>query len=233
MTLVQLRTRVSQLLAFDLDNFASDASGTVADADLTIQINWALRLLSKKLFLYDPSITLTLGAGTQTYDLRNTSTSSFSRIVLWVHYVIIGGVSLLDYHGTEPGTWTMPQLQKRHDAWRTDSSGTVLRAVQADRALILHPKPSATGSNNFVAGRYMPAALSGDSDVPDIPLELHEILATLAAVKASEPNVSEGEGWERLKRYDAAMVDQIVNAAAQSYASVFGSTEGLERFIGA
>lgn len=231
MTLTELRTRVTDLLKFDLDNFGTVAAGTVSDAYLDAQLNWALRLLAKKLFLYDASITFTLTTNQSSYDLRNVSTSAFSRKVLWVHYVIIGGEVLRDVQQTEPGLWTMPQLEKRFTTWRTDSAGTILRALQTDRALIVHPKPSATGSNNFVAGRYTPVALSSAGDIPDIPEELHEILATLAAVKAAEPQVSEQEGWTRLQRFDAAIPDQVAIAAKTAYMSIFGTLDGLENHI--
>lgn len=229
MTLTDLRTRLTDLLKFDLDNFGATADGTpVSNTYLDAQLNWALRLLSKKLFLYDPLITLTLTGSQNTYDLRG---SALSRDVIWVHYVTIGGEVLRDVQQTEPGMWTMTQLVKRFPTYTSTSAGTVLRAVQADRSLILHPAPSGTGSNNSVAGRYMAAALSSGSDVPDIPEELHEIIATLAAIKASEPQVSESEGWNRLARFDAAIPDQVVMAAKTSYMGVFGTLDGLENHI--
>lgn len=231
MNLSDTRTRVTELLAFDLDNFKADANGTVTNASLNAQINWAQRLLSKKLFLYDPSITLTLANNQQSYDLRNVSTSSFSRKVLWVHYVIIGGVTLKDNQGTEPGLFSMEEFQKNVDGWRTAANGTPTAAMQADRYLYLYPKPNGSGSNNYVAGRYMAADLANDSDIPDIPEELHDILAALAAVRAAEPSVSEQEGWARIQRYDASMPEQVAMAFEQSYQSVFGSMKGIERFV--
>ena len=228
MTLATLRTQVTALLETDLNNFQSLANGTLANSDLNSQINWALRLLAKKLFLYDPSIALTTVNNQQTYDLRSLTPTT--KAVIWSHYVIINGVALADAQGTEPGMFTAEEFQRRIPLWRTAANGTPTAAMQSDRTLYLSPKPNAVIASSYVAGTYLPAALSSDGDIPDIPVELHEILASLAAVKASEPSCSDQEGWARLQRYDASMVEYIDQEFIRCYQLVFGDMKGAERF---
>lgn len=283
---------VRELMAFDLDNYKTLANGNLSDANITVELNWAMRLLAKKSFLYDPAISFNKQADVQTYNLRpnlttvssgtasatqtvgstagmsagssvyfvtaaafrtvssvtNTTvfianssvTTTTGEVVLagnftkrgfWVHNVILGGTPVKDYMGTEPGLYTVEQLDRTYTDWRTAANGTANTAAQFDRSLVLYPKPNAAGSNNFIAARYMPNDLSLGTDIPDMPIELHEIIATLAVVKAAEPQVSEAEGWERLKRYDASMVEQVAMCAELSYQGVFGSLKGFDRFL--
>lgn len=218
-TLAQLRTLQASLLSFDLDNFAGNSAGTVSDADRNRQINMAYQILARRLKIYDPKVTLTLYADDDVIDLRVTTGSTNNKVSkrVWkAEYVIIGGNPLLDASGKEYGLWSMDELERECPGWRTASSGTPsIAAYYTSTKIRLYPKPSAAGSNNFVSGLVIPADLSADADVPDIPEEIHEVIAFLAAVFASSPMASENEAWARLQKYEGGFWMRLVDEIAQ------------------
>jgi hypothetical protein len=206
MTTAQLITRVGQYLAYDLDSFYG-ASPT--DAQVVATLNEALREIAKAAFLVEPSIALTMVDGTSTYSLRSTST--VAKKVDQVLRVAINHYPLKTYDGKRRGLWTFTDLEEYAPNWRDADNGTPRAAVQMGDKLILYPPPTATvvsDGNNYVTGTKLPADLSENatSASPDIPEELHEPLAKLAAAKSADPNATEGHQDARIARlYQQAM----------------------------
>lgn len=206
MTTAQLITRVGQYLAYDLDAYAG-ASPT--DAQYVAVLNEAMREIAKAAFLVEPSIALTLTAGTATYSLR--STSVLAKKVDQVLRVTINQYPLKTCDGKRRGVWTFTDLEEYAPNWREADNGTPRAAVQMGDKLILYPPPTSTvvtEGGNYVTGTKLPADLSESttSASPDIPEELHEPLAKLAAAKAADPNATEGHQDARIARlYQQAM----------------------------
>lgn len=208
MNLAELRQLQSDFLKFDLDNYAANAAGEVSAAEQNKQLNWAYRILSRRLKIYDPKVPLTLVAGEDVVDLRNTTPgakNSVGRKVILPRYVIINGFALREASGREFGMWSMDELERYRPTWRTDPSAKPTKAVYyGNSKMRLHPAPSAeavTVAGNFIAGQILPGDMADDNDVPEIPEELHEAIAYVSAVFAADPVASESEAWQRLSQF--------------------------------
>lgn len=198
-----------------LDNSKEEATGP----DLTSQINWAIREVGKRCYLYDARITFTLTATASTngaqFNIRDVATPVVSRKVIEPHVVWIGQYALKDYDD-KPGLLSISQLNQMRHKWPTESTGTPSRAVYLGNGrLLLSPPPTSAGSNNFISGTYMPANMvhgTDDGASPDIPEELHEYLAWVAAANAAEPTSTTQEQLSIMNRYLTranAMIEDI------------------------
>lgn len=231
-TLTQLRTLLTEFLAYDLDNSKGVAPTA---AELTEQLNYAARWISERIYQFDPSITLTLTASDGDYSLR--ASAIVSRKVLRCHQVIINGNALLDASRQRRGMWTYQEVQIGHPNWRADDASTPTKPWQIGTTLYLHPKPTAavvSAGNNYIAGTYLCADLtngSDDSNYYDLPEELHEAIAGVAAVFAADPTASEGEALARLGRFNARYLDSIQSVAKSNKRDLelLGSTPGCSR----
>lgn len=213
-TLTQLRTLLGQLAAVDpYDNMAGESP---TSSDYNSQLNWAYREISRKLKLFNPSITMTLVAGTQNYDLRS---ASFSEKIVRVYGVYINNNPLYEASGNRRGLWKFAELEHQFPGWRTATNSTPFVAVQTNVTnLMLYPPPSSgvvSTGNNYVAATYLPADMSDDSDVPEIPEELHECIAYLAHVRAHMPTSTEEEQWKRLTEYSSSWQTQVAEIAKE------------------
>ena len=210
MTTSQLVSRVKALLAYDLDGYFGAAP---SDTDVVACLNDALYELGEDAFVYDPSVVLTMAADTASYDLRGTACS---RKVLQAFSVTINGVPLWDASRRRPGMWSIDELGMGFPQWRSHASGTPSRAVQYGTTLVLDPPPSASVAalSATIAAQVLPAALSAasPSTEPQLPVELHEALALMAAAKAADPNVTESHQDSRVAR-----MYQAAKAKAQTY----------------
>lgn len=233
MILSEMRTMLGRLLAADLDNMAGESPDS---AELTSQINYAIRAVSEEIYQLDPSITLTLTAETGSYNLR--SSSVVSRKVIEPVVVVINGNPLWAASRKKYGMWTMTEIQDPNigtSKWRDTSSGTCTRAVVMDRTLYLWPKPNAavvSDGSNYIMGQYLAADLVDgvdDDSSPDLPEEVHEAVVRLAAIFASDPSVSESEAIARIGRYESRAMQAIQKTKdrnrrqAQSWGTVTGS----------
>lgn len=225
MTTQNLIDFVKDHAAFDLDLYPGESP---TDAEVVELLNWALRILSRKLWLVDPSIVITLVAGTQSYDLRS---ASLSRDVWLCLRAYINGSPLLDWQGEQVGLWTLEEMEATNPTWRAAANGTPTAAMVIDRKIYFYLKPSSTvvsTGSNYVAGCYLAADLAAGSlsAVPDIPDETQEALGLLATVKGSTPNVSEEEGWARLKEFHSGAFELVEEIAAANRAAIFGGWNG-------
>jgi len=226
-----MRTQLGSMLGYDLDNFNADSSGAVTAAQLTDQINFAIRIVGKRLMLYDPVVTMTPVAGTMSYSLRG---NSFSRKIYEAKKVMINGNWLARADGKNYGLWATGEIDRLRPTWPTDSADKPTKAWQINDLLWLHPKPTQAvvdAGNNFVSGLYIPADLTNgtdDSNYADIPEECHEAVVKIAAIFAADPNVTEDECLQRLQRYEARASNEI-NIIRQRNARLiqdWGSTSG-------
>jgi len=237
MTLTDLRTSLTDALVF-LDNSKIDATGP----DLTTQLNWAIREVGKRLYLYDPRITFTLTAIANTnsakFNIRDVDTPVVSRKVVQPHVVWISEYACKDYEG-KPGLISLSQLNVLRPKWPTESTGTPSYAVYLGNGkLLLSPPPSSAGSNNFISGTYMPADMthgSDDAEEPDIPEELHEYLAWVCAANVAEPTATTQEQLSIMNRYLARANTLIEGIALDNRNAIEGpwtdSGDAYPRFV--
>jgi hypothetical protein len=207
----ELRTLTRALLAYDLDAYDIDFQSS--DAKVTAVLNWALRSISIRLNLYAPSVVFTPVNGSASYPLRGTA---FARRLLEVHQVIVNGEPLRDYTGRLVPMGFF-EFQTHYPLWRSQTSGKPLAtAVDGDTLVFDKPFNSATISagSNFISGRILAPDLVSAGDIPEIPIEAHESIAYLAAVKAATPNATEQEGWTRLEAFSKAQ-SELINELAQ------------------
>lgn len=202
---------VSSFTQFDLDNYAGE---TLDNNATTSQINWASRIISKKLEMFNPVVVFTLTAGIRTYDLR--STSSFSVPVVKPMQVVIDGTLLLDARADKPGLWSISEFERINPNWRTDANGVPDKAAWHTDKLVLNPPPNtatAALSTHYVSGLVLSADLTYDANASttalNVPVELHECVCYLAAIKAATPQVSEQEAWQRVSAYDQAWREEV------------------------
>lgn len=209
-----------------LPNYAGDE---MTDAQALLQINWAIRTLSKRLEQYDSLIVMTLIDGTRSYRLKNTAV--FSRKVLKPFYVTIGGSPLKAASGDVYGFHTMHEIERAWKGWRTVETGTPTRAVLSARETITFVRPpdaaTVAGAGNYLAGTYMAADLTALTETPDIPEELHECVSYLAAERAGGV-MAEGDAWNRVIHFNREWQTQIDEQRILNLntASDWGTTSG-------
>lgn len=209
-----------------IPNYAGD---TLTDAQALLQINRAVRLMSKKLNQWDSLIVVTLVADTRSHSLR--STTVFSRKVIKPFYLVVNGDALLDASGERPGFFTVYEADRYYPDWRTRTSGQTFAAILSGNEKITYlPPPSSTvvsAGQNYLAGTYLAADLTALSETPDIPEEFHECLAAMSATFAGGMN-GEGEIWNRIQAINADWPDMVMDHAQMNTNAYqdWGSTSG-------
>lgn len=202
MDLSELRTYLTDLLSFDLDNVKAESP---TDAQLDAQINEALRVISKAAWLFDPKVVLTLKLDTFIYNLQDLAT--VERTVVRPFQATINENKLWNKVQDAYGMWSWGEFVSQHPTWEDDTAGTPTKAVlYGSRRMIVHLAPTAavvSAGENYVAGQVLAKALVAANDEPDeIPVEAHEAIAHLAAYRAAMPSASAAEAWNRLDRYN-------------------------------
>ena len=226
MTLSTIRTLVTDFGTY-LDNYRGDSPTA---AELVAQINWGIRVFARRWHLLDNRITFTISnpiASTNgaKFNIRDTTTPVVSKRVVLPYVVYIGGQPLYDWNGN-PGLWSISQLDQRVSGWQTESSNTPYRAAYLGNGkLLLSPPPATAGSNNFIAGTYLPADLTNGTDdaaSPDLPDELHEALAYFVAQHVALPTATEQEQWEKLKVYNQEWMSLVTEIATENRNAIEG-----------
>lgn len=228
LTLADLRTLQTNFMSLDLDNYVGESPSS---SDQNTQINWALRIVSKRLFLVDSKITFTPTADAVIQSLRASGVCG--KRVVEPFRVTINGNMLWNCAQREYGLWSLAELERYHPKWQTDSSGTPTIAVyKGNNELILYLPPTSavvSAAQNYIVGQVLAPDLSG-TDTPAIPEECHECIAYVAAILAAEPVATEAEMWNRVSVFNSrwlAVIDEIASANRASMHS-WGSTAGYE-----
>lgn len=219
-----------------LDNSASAVSGVAPTApEQTAQINWAIRRLAKFCRLYDPRITFNIyptalvNTNGAQYNIRDAP-GTVSKKVAKPLVVYISGEPLLDWKG-DPGLYSVTQLQNWRKTYLTEASNTsTIAAYAGGGRLILSPPPTSAGSNNFIAGLYLPADLRNGTDddaYPDMGIveELHECIAYMAALQAAIPTATESEQWQRIAAYRAEWMEAALEVRSDNENAIEGNWE--------
>ena len=219
MTLQDVMDMRDRRLLFDLD---SEYGTSETEQQKIDSVNWAIRTVATRLVLIDNNITLNLVADQQDYNITSTSPTTTCELsdgsevrVIRPFYVLINGTYLRAPTGRK-GLWTMQELDEFWTAWRTQAAGSPTAAVsyRGREWLRLVPKPSAAvvaAGNNFIVGQYTPRLMDDTELEEHLPIhgEVHEAVAYLAAFRSALPQVSEAEGWQRLRAYNAEWLEVI------------------------
>lgn len=217
MILSELRTLTSNFIAYDNDAYVGESP---SNSDINSVINWAIRSIARRLYLFEPRITLTTSAGIGRYDISDTT--YFERKLLDVHRVIVSGTILRDNRSQFGLYPSIDSFDARFPTWRTASNGTPTGAVLTGQVLTFDCPASGALSNTFVSGRFIPNDLTADGQSPLIPTELHELIAYLAAMKFTLPTATEEEQWLRLRTFRQEAVDLLPELYVRQYTSVHG-----------
>lgn len=190
-------------------------------SDITTWVNWAYRVIARRCNL-TARIGITLTASQLEYNIGDTSCTAVQIIEPYLVYINNGGSteSLWDCSSDAKGIWTYDEMDRENPAFLTAPAGTPISAYFYNyNKLGIYPPPTSTVaaySGHAVYGRYLPAALASPSDVPDLPPEIHEAIAWLAAVFAITPTVTEENGWTRLKEYNSYWAEVIAGVSDQN-----------------
>lgn len=217
MTLAQLRTLTSYFISYDNDAYLGESP---SNSDLDTVVNWAIRSIARRLYLFEPMIALTTSAGVSRYDIGDTT--YFERRMLDIHRVVVGGTILRDNRSQFGLYPSLNAFEARYPTWRTASNGTPTGAVLAGQNLTFDCPASGVLANTFVSGQFMPNDLSADGQTPLLPVELHELVAYLAATKLALPTATEEEQWGRLRAFKTEAVDGLPELYIRQYQSVHG-----------
>lgn len=224
LTLSQARTRITNHLAFDLDSFQGESPSASDNTDV---LNWAMRTVAREIFLVDNNIAFSPTAGVADYNLNDptlfTGVGSRGVRILEPYFVIVAGNTYLRDPAGNKGLWTMEQIDELVAGWRTVSDGTPLRAAMVGgQYLRLNPAPDAAAiatGGFYIAGQYAPKDMtSGTDDAVTLPIheDVHEAICYLAAYRHAMPNVSENEGFQRLKAFKGEYFEAIRDIAQQN-----------------
>lgn len=203
----------TQFIAQDGDAFNASSGGTVADADMNAAINTALRWVGRTLCTVTPKVTLTTTAGVSFYPF---SSSAWNRTVIKpIQLTHPSNGLFLDFVG-RPGPYTLEQLNRKYPDWTganaqaltawADFGGQGVQLVGAPQSTLVMPCVAAA----------MPPTLAADGDVPDIPADLHEVVAYQAAWFLTAPVATDQTAWARLGQYSNQMMERTMEIANQN-----------------
>lgn len=237
MTLTDILTQVRDNYIYDND-IADNLGANPTDAQLVPYVNWAIRSIARKIKQINVYIPITLTANQSTYNLNagvGISTTVASQVTR-LHRVFINNNVINKPNGQTPGMWSYNEIERWNPSYRSQPSGQPIAAAQFGNNLLLYPAPSsavASGSGNYVVAEYLPAEMSASnlSVSPDLPNELHEAVAYLAAIRIQAPNITEAESYQRLNLYQSFIGDAIAEVKKQNEATIqdFGSTFGFAK----
>jgi hypothetical protein len=227
MTLSSLRQLLTDSLSADLDNYRGE---TPSPTDLNAQLNWAYRIIARKCVLTTDT-PLYLVQGQSAYNLRDVTTPTVGAKIIRPVVVYINRSPLFDAAGRDYGMWTYDELVRLYPTWKQDGQGRPTKAVFTNwNQLILHPAPDAAtvSQTHAIYGTYLPNDLSLDADAPQVPEEIHEAIAWLAAQFAATPTITEQEGWMRLQKFSeywSQIIQEVADQNERTFQS-WGSTSG-------
>jgi hypothetical protein len=240
MTLAEILVQVRDNYTYDND-LAESLGASPTDAQLVPYVNWAIRSISRKIKQVNVYIPITLAADTSTYSLNGISTgvgisTTVASQVTRVHRVFIGNNVIRKPNGQTPGMWSYNEIERYNPSYRSQASGQPIAAAQFGNNLLLYPAPTSTvasGTGNYLVAEYLPAPMSASltSASPDLPVELHEAVAYLAAIRIQAPNITEAESYQRLNLYNGFINEAIQEVKKQNEATIqdFGSTFGFAK----
>lgn len=185
-------------------------------------LNRAIERIAKHIRYFDPSIVWTLEAGKGSYKLA--SLSHFSKRVRIPYRVYVDGKQLrlyglremLDGYGHIPSDQSVPSIAY----WGSGQIG-------------LHPIPDqvypAQVAAECLPDRVTPANLD---DECELPVDLHEAVAYLAATLAGQPTASDDVALQKLREYSEQAVIDMQRARDMNEELILGPFKTYDDYIG-
>jgi hypothetical protein len=231
MTTAEIIVYIKDNYAYDND-LANHLGTTPTDAQLVPYINWAVRLIARRIKQLSINLPITLVAGQNTYSLNGISPATSSQVTR-IHRCYINNYPLKKANRQNPGLWSFDEIERFNPSYKSADNGTPVGAAQVGNSLVLYPAPDAStvsGGNNFLVAEYLPDDLSTTdlTQSPDLPLELHEAIAYLAANRVAIPQITEAESLARMQLYNQLAYEAIDYVKKQNEASIqdFGTKFG-------
>mgnify|MGYP000872198161 CR=1 FL=1 len=219
---------LTELVAFYLELTATHLSPykSSSDANNVSYLNRAYDRIARYIRYFDPKIAWTLTASTKEYAM--SSTTIFSKRVIKPYNVYLNSQEIRLY--------SLKEFTDRYTDYRwNDTAGTPTVAYWHGGTLGLHVKPdsSAAAYTCYVSGECLPVPLSASSmsSVPDIPADLHESIAYLAAIYSSESTASDEVALLKLKTYSSQALIDLNIARDRNEELILGSFENEEEYI--
>ncbi len=197
----------------------STPDGVVPSHDECLaQLNRAQARVAKRIYWYDPNITVTFTANVGAY---NKTGAAFSSRILrltraWVN-------------DTEIAVRPFQHFEREWPDWRTSATPATPQVVTTYGSTILyHVPPDAAcvaAAGNKAAALALPAdmvAAAADTTECALPFEAHEAVVFLAAVLASDPASSDDVAFRLMSSYSQDAGDAIEALRFQNYPVVYG-----------
>jgi hypothetical protein len=197
-----------------------------SDTDAVAAINRAYNRIAKYIRYFDPKITWTL---TSADGYTMSRTTIFSKAVRVPYEVFFDSSKLPLY--------TLNEFVKRYTDYRWNATaGTPYVSYWQAGKLYLHVPPDATAQTKtcYVSGECYPIQFSASSttDVPDMPLELHETIAYLASVYAGEPTASDEVALMKLGGYSKQALADLNQVRDMNESLILGEFDAShEKYI--
>lgn len=153
----------------------------------------------------NPLMTITPNAG---MTASATTTPAVRQEGFEKRCVKVFGMSLNDTIVCGPyrreGLYNRGQFERNYRSWRMSDSGTPLIAVDRGSQIQLYYTPDedfvlASSANNFAEAQILYDDMVEDSDVPELPEEVHDGIPLLAYYRAGDPVSDEAGALRRLQ----------------------------------
>ena len=119
-------------------------------------------------------------------------------------------------------------------SWRTDAAGTPTKFIKLpNNKILLHPAPSAaciSAGNSFISGTVFPDDIDSTQTTLtcQLPVELHEPLCKITAVRSADPNRTEPHQFQRLQDMEGKAWSQVAKVGKRNKNDMasWGTTSG-------
>lgn len=224
MTPADIYTMYTQVLGIDLSD-AGSKNATPTDAQKLFWLNRFKDILSKRIWQFDPAITLNLnyalpGTNGCGFDLRDTRNPTVTKPVNEVLQLVVNGNRMRSLDTGQYGLGTFTVFDARFPKWRTDSTGTPIHAAEWGAGKILiYPPPSSdvkAASTHYVAGQYIAKDLAATT-VSSGATSATQTLASTSGIAAGDTLYFASAGVY-------AVVSSVTNATVLVLASSITTT---------
>lgn len=216
-----IREQVDFHLTYDLEKF------DLAEANDDEVVDWAVEVISKRLFLYEPSMTVTLTDDVAEYAFDDTTAFPFQPLT--IDQVTVGGKPMRDLTRRRGLFQNSQQFEDRYGDFRTATKATPEAAVIFGNSLRFNCKVNGTPACRASA-RVIDKIGADDADEPTyIPEELQRFIAYVAAIKHAKPTVEPEEAWTRLRTYDESAGIEFQEQFRRAFKQTYGFEPTVEK----
>jgi hypothetical protein len=156
MTTYDLIQLYKALTAYDLDSMYGE---TPTDGQVVSLLNWGQRVLSRRLYLWDPAVSFTAQANSYgPYLLDNSGAApnnpAFGHRIVKIGIVRFNGISIYDWN-MQPGNWALQQFERDQPDWQKAPSSIPSRIVTIPNGLLLWPPPLSVAGTHTISAQVL------------------------------------------------------------------------------